>query len=1218
MNQQANNHLRKSLNYAYLKSGTPREAIDKFKTQAIKLLDSIEENKKEEFYKTNLIYFLNETYYKDNHYINVKDNNDLVIHNDKKPTSSVGVIIEVKRPSNKAEMLSCDNLNKKALQELVLYYLRERITHKNLHLKHLIITNINEWFIFDARVFELCFAGNKQLVKDFIEFENGRLAAHKTKSFYDDIAKPAIELCKAELIFTYFNLPDYQDILETTDKEKDKDLIPLFKILSPEHLLKLSFSNDANSLNQEFYNELLHIIGLEETKEGGKKLIKRKKESERYLASFLEQIINEVDSLGKINRLDNAKQFGKTLAEKLEHIAIELSITWINRILFLKLLESQLLSYHHNDKSYQFLNCEKINCFADLNHLFFQVLAKKSHQRNEKLKQLFPHVPYLNSSLFELTDLEDKTLVISHLSRLSLPVFSETVLKNQQGMKLNGELDSLSYLFQFLEAYDFSSEGKEAIQEENKKLITASVLGLIFEKINGYKDGSYFTPSVITMYMSRETMQLAVVQKFNERKGWQCQTFDDLKSIIKIDNRENRKEANAIINSIKVCDPAVGSGHFLVSVLNEFIAIKSELRVLVDNDFTGLSDWKVSVHNDELKVIRTDDNSVQFEYNPNSKESYRIQKTLFHEKQTIIEKCLFGVDINPNSVKLCRLRLWIELLKNAYYIDDGENNQLETLPNIDINIQIGNSLVSRFKLNEGLEKHQDNIEEYKKAIYAYQNTPDKDEKLEIEQDIAKLKGIFFRGLIDNSKDNNKLKQLSNQLADLNHLSLIEETPKEKKEKEKKIQKVQSEIHKLKNGLNSTEFYENAFEWRFVFPEALNKEGDFIGFDVVIGNPPYIFSRNSKEKGLTDESKSYFYENFELAEYQVNLYPLFIELGDRLLKENGFFSYITPNNWLTINTNKKLRQFILAKSSIKIINFYMKVFDKAAVDNAIVLFKKSNENSCISLLEYEEDFKLISQSSTDDFLNKNDFLINISSFKNSDVPSLIEKIELNSFSLNLISSVKCGLKSYEIGKGNPIQTEKMKLDRVYHAKSNLDESYLKYLNGKDVRRYYINWSGEFLKYGNNLAECRKNFALFSTKRILVRQIPSKLPYCINACLVDEIALNDLNSMNIINMQETPELILAVLNSKLISYWFFHKFGKMQRDTFPQFKINELAIFPMPKTFEPYRENLVRFVTKIMVEKKTGNNTQELEMQIDTLVYALYGLSDAEIKYIETAL
>jgi hypothetical protein len=294
---------------------------------------------------------------------------------------------------------------------------------------------------------------------------------------------------------------------------------------------------------------------------------------------------------------------------------------------------------------------------------------------------------------------------------------------------------------------------------------------------------------------------------------------------------------------------------------------------------------------------------------------------------------------------------------------------------------------------------------------------------------------------------------------------------------------------------------------------------------------------------------------------------------------------------------------------------MKVFDKAAVDNAIVLFKKSNENRCINLLEYENDFKLISQSSADEFLSKNDFLINISSFKDDDVPSLIEKIELHSIKLNSISDVKVGLGAYGINRGVPPQTAEMIKNRIYHSKIKLTDEYIKYLEGSDVCRYSLLWSGEYLKYGNHLREPRKNFALFSSKRILVRQIPSKLPYCINACLIDEIALNDRNSMNIINMKESPELILAVLNSKLISYWFFHKFGKMQRETFPQFKVNELAIFPMPKTFEPHRENLVALVEQIMAEKKAGQDTYDLETQIDRLVYALYGLSEAEVAIVE---
>ena len=194
---------------------------------------------------------------------------------------------------------------------------------------------------------------------------------------------------------------------------------------------------------------------------------------------------------------------------------------------------------------------------------------------------------------------------------------------------------------------------------------------------------------------------------------------------------------------------------------------------------------------------------------------------------------------------------------------------------------------------------------------------------------------------------------------------------------------------------------------------------------------------------------------------------------------------------------------------------------------------------------------------------------------------------------------------------------MKKSRVYHAPTKFDNSYFKYLDGKDVCRYYLGWSKEFLKYGNNLAAPRTDFRLFSTKRILVRQIPSKPPYCINACLIEEVALNDRNSMNIINFKESHELVLAMLNSKLISYWFIHKFGKMQRGTFPQFKVNELAIFPIPKTFEPYRDVLVKNVNQIVTRKRANPkvDTSDLEKQIDQLVYKLYDLTPEEIKIVE---
>ena len=602
---------RKALNKAFLKVKPNRTEIEGFKTNLIQLLDRINETESEEFHKNLVSDFLKDTYYKQNHFINTKGRNDLVIHNGDKAKSTVGVIIEAKKPNNKSEMVTTEKLNAKAFQELVLYYLRERITQNNLETRHLIITNINEWFIFDATTFDRLFAQNKKLVKQFNDFEGGRLADTKTDFFYKQIAEPFIADIKTEIEYTYFNLQEYQKPLRNDDKSDDNKLIALFKLLSPEHLLKLPFTNDSNSLDKRFYSELLHIIGLTETKVGGKKLIERSKPDERHTGTILENAIIQLDSLDKISRLDRQSQFGNNQQEKLFNVGLELSITWINRILFLKLMEAQLISYHKGDKSYSFLNLDKIKNYDDLNSLFFQVLARKYEERNEDVIKVFEKVPYLNSSLFEPTEIEQDTIFISNLrDDKTIPILSSTVLKNEQGKKRTGSLTTLQYLFEFLNAYDFSSEGSEEIQEENKSLINASVLGLIFEKINGYKDGSFFTPGFITMYMCRETIRRAVVQKFNETKQWKCQDLDELYNKI-----EDDKEANDIVNSLKICDPAVGSGHFLVSALNEMIAIKNDLKILQDREGKRLKEYQVEVVNDELIV--TDEEGEIFDLQSN-------------------------------------------------------------------------------------------------------------------------------------------------------------------------------------------------------------------------------------------------------------------------------------------------------------------------------------------------------------------------------------------------------------------------------------------------------------------------------------------------------------------------------------------------------------------------------------------------------------------------
>lgn len=1208
---------RQSVNKAYLKIKPIRSDIEKFKTQLNLLIENVSVNESEEHQKNLLIDFFKKTYYGDDYFINTKDRIDLVIRNGSNTQSGVGVLFEIKRTTNNSEMLSHSNINTKALQELILYYLRERISEKNLELKHVIVTNINEWFIFDANLFEKAFAQNKKLVKAFIEFELD--AGKDTNFFYNNIAKDAIESSKDALAYTYFNVDSYKKILKNSSDEGDSKLIALYKLLSPEHLLKKPFLNDSNSLNKHFYAELLHLIGLEEVKVGTKKLIDRKKEGSRNSGSLLESAILLIKSRQKLYQISNVNQYGDTEEEQIQSIAMELVITWINRILFLKLLEAQLLKYNKGGKKFSFLNSEMIKGFDELESLFFQVLAVKTNERDDVVRETFSNVPYLNSSLFEPTTLEHEAIAISAISdSVKLPILQSTVLKDGQGKRRDGELNTLTYLFEFLNAYDFTSDGGEEIQEDNKTLISASVLGLIFEKINGYKDGSFFTPSFVTMYMCREVITQSVLKKFKEVKGYDCSNLVELHNEI-----EDKKEANEIINSLKICDPAVGSGHFLVSALNEIIFIKSQLRLLQDKDGKSLKNYDIDVVNDEL--IITDEDGEFVDYFPKNKESQRLQETLFNEKQTIIENCLFGVDINPNSVKICRLRLWIELLKNAYYKEDG---RLETLPNIDINIKVGDSLIGRFgidsNLKEALKKSKINIKEYKLAVNNYKNATNKKEKRSVEEIIKKIKAGFKTEILQTDKRYINLWKLEKQLNYLDGpQSLFELDEGQINENDKLKEKLTVEYKKSKNEIEEIEsnrIYSNAFEWRFEFSEVLSDDGDFEGFDVVIGNPPYIFTREL----IAEDAKNFYNTNFKQTQFKINLYFLFVERAWHLLSKGGVFSFIIPNNWLSLETASNFRKFILSETkNIHIVNSKDNIFDNASVDTCILSFCKSGESET-SIFELANGaYSFLKKTSSETYLRNKNYLINYEYEGGSELTTLFEKINSLSMRLEDIAEVRNGIQAYTVGEGNPVLTEEMKKSRVYHSNIKESDDWLKYVDGIDVCRFKLGWSGQFVKYGSNLSRPRKK-EYFISERLLVRQIPAKPPYSILACYADEIVVNDNNSMIVINPLDGYSLkfILAILNSRLISFWFLQTFGKLQRKVFPQFKVKELREFPVRKIdfSSSYDLELCKKITDLVIEYEGCIDTDavrsvEVNKLLDDAIYELYKLTPSEIHLVE---
>jgi len=1260
---------RQALNKAFLKVKPNRSEIDAFKTHLLTLLDRINDAESEEFHKNLVSDFLKDSYYKQAHFINTKGHNDLVIHNGTDAQSTVGVIIEAKKPTNRAEMISTTKLNAKAFQELVLYYLRERITHKNLEVKHLIVTNINEWFLFDATLFERLFAQNKTLVKQFTDFEEGRLADSKTDFFYKQIAEPFIAGITGEISFTYFNLPDFDKPLRNASKADDTALIALFKLLAPQHLLKLPFANDSNSLDKRFYSELLHIIGLTETKDGNKKLIQRNKPGERHTGSLLEDAIIQLDSLDKLSRLDKPTQFGATTEERLFNVALELSITWINRILFLKLLEAQLLTYHKGDRSYAFLSYDKIGSYDDLNSLFFQVLARRYEKRHADVRQAFEQVPYLNSSLFEPTDIEQLTLFISNLKDdKTLPLHPQTVLRDEQGRRRTGARNTLHYLFEFLNAYDFASEGSEDIQEDNKTLINASVLGLIFEKINGYKDGSFFTPGFITMYMCRETIRRAVVQKFNAVKGWSCNSIDEL-----YDKIEDRAEANRIVNSLRICDPAVGSGHFLVSALNELIAVKHDLKILCDRQGKRLKEYQVEVVNDELIV--TDEDGHLFEYNPQSKETQRVQEALFHEKQTLIENCLFGVDINPNSVKICRLRLWIELLKSAYYThppapsqregvtslpSGGVGGGLETLPNIDINIKCGNSLVSRFALDadlkQALKKSKFSIDAYRLAVHTYRNAQNKEEKREMERLIATIKSDFRSEITKNDPKARRLYQLNGELFNLqNQQSLFELGKKEKAAWNKKVDVLTKEIAKLEDEIETikaNKIYENAFEWRFEFPEVLNEEGDYVGFDVVIGNPPYI-----RQEELAP-FKSYFGQRFQTFAGTADLYVYFVELGMNLLCRKGQFSYILPNKWMRAGYGKNLRQYVKGYALKRIVDFGdLPVFEEATTYPCILELEQTDavdsfETVAVGTLDFEEGLPA--------YINHKAFRVNTGSLQDAGWvladgarQALLDKIKAKGKPLGEYVNGKI-YRGVLTGYNEAFVIDAATRERLIAEDPRSEEIIKPFLAGRDLKRYQTPVTNKYLLFTRRGIDIelypaiKKHLEQFR-ERLEPRpknwpagkewkgrkegtykwyEVQDSIDYFkefeqpkimyqvfqVEPCFISDNSSQFCNN-SIWFVPSYDRVLLGILNSRM-GWFLISSYCTAIQNGF-QLIWKYFAQIPIPDANTEARGKFLNIIDSIFSSKEFDRSadTTALEAEIDRLVYALYGLTEEEIALVE---
>lgn len=893
------------LNRSFLRNHETTDTKDIFRKALLSLLSKLNDREDEEYNKTWIHDFLTSTFYGEPYLVNTRKKADQAIYG---PGSQFPwVLMEMKSPGNQAEMPCEGHFDRKGFCQLVLYYMKEEKERGNREIKHLVVTNGYEWYVFERKLFYNFFRKKRALWNDIQRYEREK----KTREeIYQEVIAPEVSKVQDQFNYVYFDLRKFAGQLADTAILRKRSFEALCKFFSPIHLCMLPYDFDHNHLDTKFYNELLYLMGVEETRVGQLDVIQRLPEAKRQHFSLLEQTIWHLTEFGVKD-------------DDLYDTAMGLVISWINRILFLKLLETQLVNFNGGDQQYKFLSPAGtepavVDSYHALFDLFFKVLSKTDEERDSKIRKRYERIPYLNSALFEVSEIEKRYFTINALPHGPMKVYSATVLKDSRGRVWKEDIDSLEYLLRFLESYDFGSyeSDDEEDEEEQKTLIDASVLGLIFEKINGYKEGAYFTPGYICEYMCRETIERMVVKRMNEHFNWEkpCKTIDQLVELLDYTNSAIRQEANQVINGIKVCDPSVGSGHFLVSALNELIAIKQKLHILsYSANATGYANervrgWSITIGDDEL-IISDKEFQRSFVYDQNNKEASALQRTLFEEKRRIISQCLYGVDINPKSVDICRLRLWIELLKNAYY----DKGKLHTLPNIDINIKQGDALMSHLEVKVKTEAAsrvpasksiREITQEYKTLVEAYKQGTGHDKRFEMQRQLFAIK--------------RELRQhIQSDFLDF-------------------------EIARV-NGEDTEQDY---LEWMLEFPELLDENGRFEGFDILVGNPPYI-ALGADGGRLRKRYKKRLYDTFNS---NGDIYFLFYERALRLLSPNGLLCFITSDKWMRNDAAQKLRTYLVKHSQpLMLLDFPgLNLFKRATVVNNILL-ASNNENQGVKTL-----------------------------------------------------------------------------------------------------------------------------------------------------------------------------------------------------------------------------------------------------------------------------
>jgi hypothetical protein len=1131
--------------------------------------------------------FLKELFYKNNYEISEKDGFydqkgelDLAIKDITKENPKNEIIIKLKKPNDK-EMVTRDNFYKKSFYQAVYYYLSDKKNNDGISdIKFLIITDNIKWFFIrtddlEDALFDKVNISQKEVFFD-LDNEKTKEAYSRIETYLNSIIEKTTNETSifdinsnVELPFTFFHL---KDIVSTNDNQK----LELFiKFLSDSYLFDKVDMVEKNSLNQKFYHELLYIIGLKEVKQNN--------------ITTLELLENDFSFIPLIKQYFENNNI-KLNKEEFKEKSIELSLLWINRIIFIKLFSSVLQNYKLINKPIlDTLLDNKKSIFISMNHLFFDVLSVPKDERLQHAE--FKNIPYINNSLFEKEEMELEYMELKDIFYNANATIYHEYKKDKFkklsniDIKYNNVLNVLEYLIHFLNSYNIAVDERFS-DNSNEDLINASVLGMIFEKINGYKDGSFYTPSYITEFMSKQTIKCVIIDKFNEN-NFKSKTIDALRKEIYLDERED--EAKRIFDSIKLCDPAVGSGHFLVSSLNAMLFYKAKLGL-----YENIKTNQLEIVDDTIYINNIPEYSVDVKGKVSSVQA--IYEEIYFSKQDIINNSIYAVDINQKSVNISRLRLWIELLKHTHLTKHSNYEELELLPNIDINIKQGNSLISKYPLDYIFSKNVSNKEFftcYKDLTNQYKVCKNKKEKVKLKNSIEAIKNAFIPDNTDNS-----------------------------------------------------------FEWRYEFPEILDSDGSYLGFDLIIGNPPYILEDDNKDAFSGLHSSPYY-------QGKTDIWHIFTGRTIELVKETGYISFIAKNQWMASQSASKMRKAIYRNTSIKgIIDFGANMIFKGASQQTMIFLLKKDFNNSEHNIKYIKFNEVLEDKEIENIINTKKVIKSIDSgiktitkafdekdnltFASYEEEKIISKIERKkNFEFDdkteIIQGIiggkdeyfivnKTSLSSFTQNKQEHIKMFHTSTSRYYTEDTN---EYLIYLSKNkliniNLKQDYPNFYKKLLPFKKNLENRREvvkqsirwynlwwarneNFFKKGEKIVWAKRTNGrKFTY------TEDDFYGSANLFFIKSNRVNLKFITALLNSKLM--FFYMK--KRLKHTGDLLQIDKNQFLKIPIYLDNKKiKDIVSIVDKITDAKKVCKATSKFEDELDSLIYKMYNISKDEICIIE---